>query len=184
MLPGQDGGGHQDGALLSGGHALEGRPQGHLGLAEAHVPAEQPVHGGLALHVVLDLVDAPQLVLGLVKLEPGLKVPLPLPVGREGEAFLLHPLGVELDKLLGDVLHRRPHPGLLLLPLGAAQAVELHRRVLPGADVFAHHVQLGDRHVQGVVLRVPDFDVVLGDAVHLQLVDALEHADAVAAWTT
>ena len=88
VLPGQDGGGHQNGALLAVGDALEGRPQGHLGLAEAHVAAQQPVHGGLALHVVLDLLDAPQLVLGLVILKVGFKVPLPLPVRGEGEALL------------------------------------------------------------------------------------------------
>ena len=49
----------------------------------------------------------------------------------------------------------------------------------PGADVLAHQVQLGDGHIQGVVFGVAHLDVVLGDAVHLQLVDALKQADAV-----
>ena len=65
-----------------------------------------------------------------------------------------------------------------------AQAAQLHRRVLPGADVLGHQVQLGDGHIQGVVFGVAHLDVVLGDAVHLQLVDALKQADAVGAWTT
>ena len=51
VLPGQDGGGHQQRALLAVGDALEGGPQGHLGLAEAHVAAQQPVHGDRPLHV-------------------------------------------------------------------------------------------------------------------------------------
>ena len=54
VLPGQNGGGHQYGTLFAVHHALERRPDGHLGLAEAHIAAEQPVHGLGTLHIVLD----------------------------------------------------------------------------------------------------------------------------------
>ena len=64
VLPGQQGGGGQDGALLAPHHALEGGPQGHLGLADPHVPAQQPVHGPGVLHIVFDLGGGGQLVLG------------------------------------------------------------------------------------------------------------------------
>ena len=40
VLLGQDGGGHQHGHLLAGEHRLKGGPQGHLGFAVAHVPAQ------------------------------------------------------------------------------------------------------------------------------------------------
>ena len=61
-------------ALLAVHHALEGGAQGHLRLAEAHIAAQQPVHGRRPLHVVLDLLDAAQLVVGLVVVEAVLKV--------------------------------------------------------------------------------------------------------------
>ena len=101
MLPGQQGGGGQDGALFAPHHALEGGPQGHLGLADPHVPAEQPVHGPGVLHVVFDLGGGGQLVLGLVVLKTGLEVLLPLAVRGESEAPGLLAAGVELDQLLG-----------------------------------------------------------------------------------
>ncbi len=45
VLLGQDGGGHQHHHLLAVQGGLEGRPQGDLGLAVAHVAAQQAVHG-------------------------------------------------------------------------------------------------------------------------------------------
>ena len=179
MLPGKDGGRHQDGALLPGGDTLERRSQGHLGFAESHVAAQQPIHGYVPFHVVLDLIDTPQLVLGLIKGEVGFKIVLPFSIGGEGEAFLLHPLSVQLDQLFGDVLHSGADLGFLTLPVSAAQTVQLHRRVFSGTYIFRNQIQLGNRHIQRIVLGVAHLDVVLGDAVHLQLVDALEHADTV-----
>ena len=117
MLPGQYRGGHQQGALLGIRDAFEGRPQSHLGFAEAHVSAQQPVHRLLLLHILLDLLDAPELVLRFLVLEPGLKIPLPAGIRRKRVALQLHPLGVKLDQLLGDILHRAANPGLGLLPV-------------------------------------------------------------------
>ena len=136
MLPGQNSGGNQNGALLAPGDALKGRTQGNLGFAKAHVAAEQAVHGHGALHVGLYLIDTAQLVLGLLKLKAAFKVPLPIAVLGEGEALLLHTLGVELYELLCDVLHRRPDPLLLLLPVRASKTAELYPGVLPWAYIF------------------------------------------------
>ena len=62
MLLGQNGGRHQNGDLLAVENALHRRAQRDFGLAEAHVAAEQPVHRRGRLHVVLDLVDAAELI--------------------------------------------------------------------------------------------------------------------------
>ena len=48
MLRGQKRGRHQHGGLLAVLHRLEGGPDGHLGLPEAHVAAHQAVHGRAA----------------------------------------------------------------------------------------------------------------------------------------
>ena len=53
---------------------LEDGPERDLGLAEADVADDEAVHGDLALHVALDVLDRPQLVgRGLVR-ERGLEL--------------------------------------------------------------------------------------------------------------
>ena len=86
---------------------------------------------------------------------------LPFAVRREGKALGLHPLGVQLDQLFGDVFHSLADLCLLPLPVGAAQAAELNGGILPGADILAHQVQLGNWHILGVVFGVAHLDVVL-----------------------
>ena len=51
MLLGEQGGGYQYRHLGLVFHGHEGGAHGHLGLAEAHVTADQPVHGLAGLHV-------------------------------------------------------------------------------------------------------------------------------------
>ena len=125
VLPGEDGGRHQHRHLFAVHHRLKGGAEGDLGLAEADIAAEQPVHRRLRLHVVFDLGDAFELVVRLVVFEAGFEIPLPFGVGREGEAFRLHPLGVQLGELLGHVLDGRFDPAAGLLPFGAAELVQL-----------------------------------------------------------
>ena len=179
VLPGQDGGGAENGALLAVHDALEGGPEGHFRFSKAHVAAEQPLHGDGLFHIRLDLGDAAELVVGLLVVEVGFKVPLVLGVRGEGVAFHLHPLGVEGDELVGHFVHGLFHPGAGLLPLAGVEAVQLDLGVLPGPDILADQVQLGHGDVEGVGPGVLDFDIVLDNAVKVQLVDAGENADAV-----
>ena len=180
MLPGQHRGGHQHGGLLAVQYALHDGPEGHLGLAVAHVPAEETVHGHGLFHVGLDLPDAAELVLGLGIGKEGLKVLLPGGIRGEGVARQPLPLGVELDEALGQVLGGGLGPGLGLFPPAGAQLGEpVHRGVLPAADVFAHQVQLKGGDVEGVRPGELELDVVLFHPVHGHLHHAGEPADAV-----
>ena len=182
VLLGQDGGGHQNGGLLAVQHALHHRPEGHFGFAVAHVAAEEPVHGHRPLHVLFDLLDAPQLVVGLRVVKGLLELPLPGGVGGEGEARPALALGVEGDEALGQVLGGSLGPGLLLGPVGAPQLVELGGAVavLPAAaDVLGHQVQLGGGDIEAVAAGVGDLDVVLFHPVHRHFPHALKAADAV-----
>ena len=180
VLLGQDRGGHQDGGLLPVQDALHHRPEGHLRLAVAHVAAQQPVHGAGALHVRLDLGDAPELILRLRIGEGLLELPLPGGVRGEGEARPLLPLGVQGDEALGQILCGLFGPGLLPGPVRAPQLVEPGvLGVLAAADVLAHQIQLGDGDVQAVAAGVVDLDVVLLHPVHRHPLDAGEAAHAV-----
>ena len=180
VLLGQHRGGHQNGRLLAVQNALHDSPEGHLRLAVAHVAAQQPVHGARPLHVLLDLLDGPELVAGLLIFEGVLKLLLPGGVRREGVARLAGPLRVQLDQPLGQILHGGLGLRLLPGPLRAAQTVQpgVLLGVLATADVFAHQIQLGDGDVQAVAAGVVDLDIVLLHAVHRHLLDARKPADA------
>ncbi len=185
MLLGQDGGGGQNGRLLPVQNALHHRPQGNLRLAVAHVAAKEAVHGHRLFHVLLDFRDAPQLVVGLHIVKGLLKLPLPGGVRREGEAGAALPLGIQGDEALGQIPGGGLGLGLLLVPVGSAQLVELHGLGLAvaaqagAADVFADLVQSRGRDIQAVPPGVGDEDVVLLHAVHRHLPDAVEPSYAV-----
>ena len=95
MLLGEHGGGYQDRGLFAVQYALHHRAKRDLRLAEAHVAAEEPVHGNRGLHIRLDLRDASQLIVCLRVAEVFLKLPLPLAVGGKGVAGKPLALGVE-----------------------------------------------------------------------------------------
>ena len=69
VLEAEDGGGREDGDLLAVLHGLEGGAHGDFGFAVADVAAEQAIHGRGRLHVVLDVADGRELVVGLVVVE-------------------------------------------------------------------------------------------------------------------
>ncbi|CDD54388.1 unknown [Ruminococcus sp. CAG:379] len=179
MLPGKHGGGHQDGALLAGQDAFERRPHGDLRLAEAHVAAQEPIHGMGLLHIRLDVRNALQLIVGFHIGEPFLKFRLDLVIRQEGKALRLFPFGIQGDQLIRHILGGTLHivPGLL--PLYGGQLVELYMIIVPGANVPGHHIQLGDGHIQHVLARILDGNIVLGDPLQLQLPDPHKAPDAV-----
>ena len=180
VLPGQQGGGGQDGALFAAHDALERGPQGHFGLADAHVAAEQAVHRVAALHVLFDLGGGVELVVGLIVLEAGLKIALPVAVRREGIAGGLPPPGIQLDQLLRHLLGGLFDFGAGALPLGAAELGQLDLFLVAGGGVTAQQVQLGDGHIQHIRAGILDLQIILDGTLHFQPLDARIHADAVA----
>ena len=180
MLPRQQGGGGEDGALLAAHDALEGRPEGDFGLADADVAAEQAVHGPAFFHVLFDLSGGVELVVRLVVLEAGFKVALPVAVGGKGVARGLPSAGVKLDQLLRHLLGGLFHLGAGALPLGAAQLGQLHLFLVAGGGVAAQQVQLGDGHIEHVRAGILDLEVILYRALYLKALDARIHTDAVA----
>ena len=180
VLPRQQGGGGKDGALLAAHHALEGGAQGHFGFAHAHVAAQQAVHGPALFHVLLDLGGGVQLVVGLVVVKAGLKVPLPVAVRREGVARGLTAAGVKLDQLLRHLLGGLFHLGAGALPLGAAQLCQLYLFLVAGGGVAAQQVQLGHRNIQHIRAGILYLEVIFRGTLHFQPLDARIHANAVA----
>ena len=125
MLPCEDGGRHQNRHLFSPHDRLEGCPQCDLGLADPDIAAQQPVHRPRVFHIPLDLPRGGQLVIGLLIGEPGFKIPLPVPVLREGKSLCRLPLCIEIQQLLGHLLGRLFDPGLRTRPIGPAELCQL-----------------------------------------------------------
>ena len=177
VLLGEDRRRHQHHHLLAVGGGLDRGAQRDLGLAEADVAADQPVHRPLRLHVALDRLDRFELVGGLAVGEGGLHRDLPLAVGREGVALAGAALGVEVEQLAGEGAGGSARARLHVLPALAAERRE--RRFAAGADVAAQLRQLVGGDVDAVLALVFEVEVVAGDAADLAGLEAGEAGDAV-----
>ena len=97
MLPCKYCGRNKNGALLALAYAFKGRTESHLGLTEAHIAAQQPLHGNIALHIRLYFVYTAKLIGRFLKLEPPLKVVLHVGIGRKCVALCVHPRRIKGD---------------------------------------------------------------------------------------
>ena len=177
VLLGEDRRRRQHHHLLAVGGGLDRRPQRHLGLAEADVAADQPVHRLLRFHVALDRLDRLQLVGGLAVGEGRLHRDLPLAVGREGVALAGAPLGEEVEQLAGQGAGRFAGARLHVLPAFAAERRE--RRLGARAGVAAQLRQLVGGDVDPVLALVFEVEVVAADAADLARLEPGEAGDAV-----
>ena len=82
VLLGEDRRGHEHQRLLAVDRDRERGPHGDLGLAEADVAADEPVHRPRRLEVLLHGLDRPLLILGLAVGELGLEPLEPLVIRR------------------------------------------------------------------------------------------------------
>ena len=170
--------GHQYRHLLAFLYRLEGGPHGDLCFAVSDVSADQPVHDAVAFHVPLGVFDRGQLVLGLLIRKHLFKLSLPDRVGTEAVALLLAPRRIELHQVVGDLRHRFFDPALGSVPFLRSELVQLGFRGSRGS-VFLEHGELCGQHIKGAPPAVLYFDIVLGDVVDLDLLDAAVDADPV-----
>ena len=178
VLLGEDRGGHQHQHLLALGGGLEGRAQGHLGLAVADVAADQAVHRPRRLHVGLDQLDRLALVGRLVEREALLELALPVGVGAEGVAAAPAALCVQAEQLAGELLRGAAGARLHRLPARAAELGQ--RRVLAaGAHVARDLGELIGGHEHAVIALVFEVQVVARDLRHGARLKAREARHAV-----
>ena len=166
----------EHGHLLAVHHGLERGAHRDFRLAEAHVAAQQAIHGRGRLHVALDVLDGAGLVGRELVGERELELLLPVRVGRE--RVPLHGLarGVELEQLVGHVAHGLLDARLGLLPGGAAETIE--RRVAAARELL-HEVEPVDRDEQLVVAGVAQLHELARLVADVDLLQPDEHADAV-----
>ena len=178
MLLGEHGRRHEHQHLLAADRDRERRAQRDLGLAEADVAADEPVHRMRRLEVLLDRLDRRALVLGLAVRELALELLDPLVLDVVGDARLRLALRVELQQLAGHLAEVRARARLQVVPRLAAELRE-RRRLRVGADVAADLADLLVRDVDAVVAAVGEQEVVARDAGDLLRLEAEQLRDAV-----
>jgi hypothetical protein len=178
VLEAEHGGGREQRHLPAVAQGLERGAHGDLGFAEAHIAAHEPIHRLPGLHVALDVADGSQLVLGLGEFEGVFELPLPVAVRRKGKTLGHAPLGVELEQLLGHVVHPGLDPLLRALPGDAAEFVQRGGPVARAAEPL-HQVHAGQGHVQLGLPGVFEQHVVASLSALGDLAEAVEPADAV-----
>ena len=153
MLARQQRGRHDHGDLLAFERDRERRAQRHLGLAEADVAADQPIHRAADLEILQRRLDRAELVLGLVIGEARAELVIEAGLHRQLRRLMQHALGGDLDQFARDLADAVLQPGFARLPAGAAEPIELDIGLVGAVarqqlDVLDRQEQLG---VGGIV---------------------------------
>ena len=178
VLLGQNGRGAEHHDLAAGVHTLKRRAQGNLGLAKAHVAAQQTVHGLGRLHVGLNVGDGLQLVACLVVREALLHLDLLGRIGRTGDTGNRRAARIQVDQV------KRQFFGILARLIGGTRPVGSvepgqARLVAVGANIARDAVDLLERHVELVAVGIFQQKVVALLAAHFLARDLAKERDAV-----
>ena len=163
--------------LLGVHQRLERCTQADLRLAVADVAAQQPVHVARRFHVRRNFLHALLLIRGQLVGEHVLKLALPRRIRAERKARLLRPPRIELHKVKRHLFQALFDLRLLLLPVAAAELVQLRgiRRI---ADVALHTAERLNRHIELVAPLILDLQIIPARAAVFHLRCAKINADA------
>jgi len=139
--------------LFSVHHRDKGGAQGHFRFAEAHIAADEPVHGLAGLQIEQHRFDGGGLVGGLLEIETGGERFVVVVSELEGVAFARGALRIDVQQFGGGVAHLLHGAALGLVPRAAAQLVQ-RRSFRRAAAVSADNVQLRDGHIKLVLARI------------------------------
>ena len=175
VLAREQGRGNDDRGLLAVDRGGEGGAQGDLGLAEADVAADQPVHRPARREVVERRLDGGGLVLRFVIREARAEFVVE-PFGRDqARRRARHALRGDANQFARHLAHAFLQPRLTRLPAGRPQAIEL---ALLGA-VARQQFEILDRQEQPIAAGVVYLQAVVRRARRLDRRQADEAADAV-----
>ena len=177
VLLGQNSRGAEHHDLTAGVHAFKRRAQGDLGLAKAHVAAQQAVHGLGCLHVGLNVGDGLQLVARLVVGKALLHLDLLGRIGRAGDTGNRGASRIQIDQV------KRQLFGVLARLVGGTRPVGgvepgQARLVAVGANIARDAVDLLERHVELVAIGIFQQKVVALLAAHFLARNLAKERDA------
>ena len=149
-----------------------------LGLAEADVPADEPVHRARRLEVLLHRLDRGLLVRRLAVREARLELRQPLVREVVRDSLVRLALRVQLDQVAGELADGLARARLERLPRLAAELRERGRRGV-GADVARDLAELLVRDVEPVLAAEGEQEIVARDAGDGVRLEPEQPADAV-----
>ena len=167
---------HHD--LLAVLRGLEGSTQRDLGLAKAHVSAQQAVHRLGGLHVGFDVLDGSRLIGRYLVGEAFLHLTLPGRVRRKGKATRGGAARVQVDEVKGQRLGRFARLGGRAGPVSRVETREA-RGIGVGTHVARQAVDLLERHKQLVGTGIFKLEVITLFACNLLAHDGRKVRDAV-----
>ena len=178
VLLGQNGRGAEHHDLAAGVHALKRCAQGDLGLAKAHVAAQQAIHRLGRLHVGLDVGDGLQLVARLVVREALLHLDLLGRVGRAGDAGNRRATRIQVDQVKRQLFGVFARLVGGTRPVGGVEPGQA-RLVAVGANIARDAVDLLEWHIELVAIGIFQQKVVALLAAHFLARDFAKERDAV-----
>ena len=170
----QQRGGCQDRDLLAAGDGDERGTQRDLGLAEADVAADEPVHRLRGDHVLDHRVDRGLLVRCLLEAEARREGFVVVRLEAERETLACGTARIQVQQLGGGVAHLLGGLAPGLVPLAGAEPVQ---RCFLGADagVARDQMELRDRHVERGLVGVFEVQELAGAPIlSIREVDALQ----------
>ncbi len=180
MLPCKDCRRNKQSTLFAVTDALKSCPKCNFRFSKSDISAQQTVHRCFPFHVRLNLLNTTQLVICFIKLKAAFKVALHFCIRRKCMTFCVHPRCVKFNQFLCDVLHGMPDAGFRLLPFRTAKLVQANVCIFPRTDITADQIQLRDRNIKCIAFCIPDFNIILNDAVCVNFMDTLINTDTVA----
>ena len=144
MLISQNSGRHEHGYLLTVGGGLEGGPDSHLGLTEAHITTDKTIHRLCLFHISLHILGCLQLIRGVFVEEACFQFMLQIGVVAEGKALLTTTFRIKLDQVAGDILDMFLGTLLQAFPLSCAECGETRCLAIVLRLVFRHLIQRVD----------------------------------------
>ncbi len=157
--------------LLALLHRLKRCSDGNLRLAITHIPADEPVHNLLALHVPLRGLNRKRLIFRLLKWKQLLELPLPYRIRPVYETFRLLPDRIKLHQLFGNLIDCASDTALRFFPFLPVQTVNLRPfRLRPG--VFLDCLQLRGKDIQRAAFVILNLHVVFRRFLDFNLLNA------------
>ena len=168
---------HHHGDLLARHRRDEGGAQRDLGLAEADIAADEPVHRPAGAEIVEHRVDGVLLVFRLLVGEACRELVVEAFRRHEARRVLEHAGGGDLHERAGHLADALLHARLARLPGTAAEPVELDLRLLRA--VARQEFDILHRQKEPVAAGIMQFEAIVRRARRLDGLQPLEAADAV-----
>ncbi len=161
VLAREQGGGGDHRHLLPGQRRDECGAQRDLGLAEADIAADQPVHRLALRQIAQHIVNRALLIVGFGPGKAFGELVIARLIGQQHRRLAQGPRRCGLEQFVGDLPDALLQAALAALPGFAAQAVERHQIAI--AAIAAEHVDILDRDVELVAAGIGQHHAIVRD---------------------